>query len=74
MHQNAQRLLRPLDVLNPYARWLSFPDQTTRLRRDHEKYLTLIDTIALLHQHHRALAPRRQFIEDNALNVRNLDV
>jgi len=55
LHQNAQRLLKPLDVLNPYAQWLTFPDQTTRLRRDHEKYLTLIDTIAFLHQHQRAL-------------------
>jgi len=36
LHQNAQRLLRPLDVLNPYAQFLTFPDQTTRLRRDHE--------------------------------------
>jgi hypothetical protein len=53
LHQNVQRLLRPLDVLNPYARFLTFPDQTTRLRRDHEKYLTLIDAIALLHQHQR---------------------
>lgn len=53
LHQNAQRLLKALDVLNPYARWLTFPDQTTRLRRDHEKYLTIIDTIALLHQHQR---------------------
>jgi DNA primase catalytic core len=53
LHQNAQRLLKALDVLNPYARFLTFPDQTTRLRRDHEKYLTLIDTIALLHQHQR---------------------
>ena len=53
LHQNAQRLLRPLNVLNPYAQFLTFPDQTTRLRRDHEKYLTLIDTIVLLHQHQR---------------------
>jgi DNA primase len=55
LHQNAQRLLRPLDVLNPYARLLTFPDQTTRLRRDHEKYLTLIDTVAFLHQHQRPI-------------------
>lgn len=55
LHQNAQRLLRPLAVLNPYAQHLTFPDQTTRLRRDHEKYLTLIDTIAFLHQHQRDL-------------------
>ena len=53
LHQNAQRLLKPLDVLNPYAQFLTFPDQTTGLRRDHEKYLTLIDTIAFMHQHQR---------------------
>ena len=53
VHRNAQRLLRPLAVLNPYARSLTFPDEATRTRRDHEKYLTLIDTIALLHQHQR---------------------
>ena len=55
LHQNAQRLLRPLDVLNPYAQFLTFPDQTTRLRRDHEKYLTLIDVIAFVHQHQRSV-------------------
>jgi len=54
-HRNAQRLLRPLAVRNPYADALTFPDGRTRLRRDHEKYLTLIDTIALLHQHQREL-------------------
>ncbi len=53
VHRNAQRLLRPLGVLNPYAPRLTFPDTATRLRRDHEKYLTLIDTIALLHQFQR---------------------
>jgi hypothetical protein len=53
LQQNAQRLLKPLAILNPYAQYLTFPDQTTRLRRDHEKYLTLIDTIAFLHQHQR---------------------
>ena len=52
-HQNAQRLLKPLAVVNPYADRLTFLDDRTRTRRDHEKYLTLIDTIALLHQHQR---------------------
>ena len=55
LHQNAQRLLAPLAVVNPYARHLSFIDDRTRTRRDHEKYLTLIDSIALLHQHQRAI-------------------
>jgi DNA primase len=53
LHKNAQRLLRPLAVVNPYADQLTFLDDKTRTRRDHEKYLTLIDAIALLHQHQR---------------------
>jgi DNA primase catalytic core len=54
-HRHAQRLLRPLKVLNPYADRLTFLSDKTRTRRDHEKYLTLIDTIALLHQYQRDL-------------------
>ena len=50
LHRNAQRLLKPLRVYNTYAEQLSFIGSQTRYRRDHQKYLTLIDTIALLHQ------------------------
>jgi hypothetical protein len=42
-----------MEVLNPYAPALTFTTGRTRNRRDHEKYLTLIDSIALLHQHQR---------------------
>jgi len=51
--KNAQRLLATVEVLNPFAPALTFPSARTRNRRDHEKYLTLIDAIALLHQHQR---------------------
>ena len=53
LHQNAQRLLRSLLVVNPYAERLTFLHHRTRLRRDHVKYLTLIRSVALLHQHQR---------------------
>ena len=54
LHRNAQRLLRPIAVANnqPDADE-DFPDHMTRTRRDHAKLLTLIDSIALLHQHQR---------------------
>jgi DNA primase catalytic core len=52
-HRAAQRLLRPLAVVNPFAEQLTFRDDRTRTRRDHGKYLALIRTIALLHQHQR---------------------
>ncbi len=53
LHKNAQRLLKSLSIINPYADQLTFLDSQTRTRRDHEKYLTLIDSIALLHQYQR---------------------
>jgi hypothetical protein len=45
LHQNAQRLIRTLLVVNPYAEQLTFLDTQTRTRRDHMKYLTLIKSI-----------------------------
>ena len=53
LHHNAQRLIRPIKVVNPYAEGLTFLDDKTRTRRDHRKYLALIRAIALLHQHQR---------------------
>lgn len=55
LHQNAQRLLKAVHVVNPYANRLTFLDDKTRMRRDHMKYLTLIRAIALLHQHQRPM-------------------
>ena len=55
LHRNAQRLLKPVFVANPFARELTFLDSQTRTRRDHMKYLTLIRSIALLHQYQRPI-------------------
>ena len=60
LHRNAQRLLRPLAVVNPFARQLTFLDDKTRTRRDHEKYLRLIVSIALLHQYQRETMTRER--------------
>jgi DNA primase catalytic core len=53
--RNVQRLLEPVAIVNPYAPHLRFTAGRTRTRRDHEKYLTLIETLTLLHQHQRPL-------------------
>ena len=52
-HRAAQTLLRPLAVVNPFAEQLTFASDRVRLRRDHAKYLALIDSITLLHQYQR---------------------
>ena len=54
LHQRAQRLIRPLAVVNPLAETLLYGDERTRSRRDHAKYLSLIQAVTLLHQHQRA--------------------
>jgi DNA primase len=70
LHQNAQRLLRPLLVANPYAEQLTFLSDKTRTRRDHMKYLTLIRAIALLHQYQREI----KRVEHNGKLLEYIDV
>ncbi len=70
VHRNAQRLLRPLLVANPFARALTFLDHRTRTRRDHMKYLTLIRAIALLHQYQRPV----RTVEHHGRPVRYIEV
>jgi DNA primase len=40
-------------VVIPYVEHLTFPDRWLRTRRDHERFLCLIEVIAFLHQHQR---------------------
>lgn len=70
LHRNAQRLLKPLHVVNPFAEQLTFLDDKTRTRRDHEKYLTLIDSIALLHQYQR----KTQTVTANGERIEYIEV
>ena len=55
LHRNAQRLIEPITVVNPYAMQLTFVDDQTQTRRDHQKYLGLIRAITLLHQYQRPI-------------------
>lgn len=52
-HHNAQRLLEPVGVVIPFVPLISFPHGWLRTRRDHLRFLNLIETIAFLHQHQR---------------------
>jgi DNA primase len=54
-HQNAQRLLKSLKVINSYASYLTYPSESLRARRDHKKYLGIIKAIAFLHQYQREI-------------------
>jgi hypothetical protein len=73
--QNAQRLLEPLFVANPYARDSAVPDGLPRMRRDHAKYLALIRSIALLHQRQRPIREAHgvRYIEATRADIATAD-
>jgi len=54
-HHNMQRLLRPIEVVNNYAPHLDYPFDKLQMRREFNKYMTLINSIALLHQYQREI-------------------
>ena len=54
-HKNANRLLKPVFVLNPYANLLTYTSKSIRARRDHTKYLNLIEAISFLFQYQRKI-------------------
>ncbi|MDB4793509.1 toprim domain-containing protein [Methylacidiphilales bacterium] len=55
LHHNAQRLLRPLKIIIPYVDLIEFPTGWLRGRRDNDRFLSLIEGIAFLHQHQRTI-------------------
>ncbi|MGH7337355.1 MAG: DNA primase, partial [Myxococcota bacterium] len=57
LHRAVQSLLKPYEVHIPWVDRLTFLDDKTRTRRDHNKYLQLIASVALLHQYQREIRP-----------------
>ncbi len=52
-HRTMQRLLVSAPVVIPFAERIEFPATSVRHRREHERFLGLIEASALLHQHQR---------------------
>ena len=52
-HHAAQRLLKKIFVVNTLAERVSFPDTLMRSRRDHDRFMDLIATVAFLRQYQK---------------------
>ncbi|MFN8613794.1 MAG: CHC2 zinc finger domain-containing protein [Vulcanimicrobiota bacterium] len=52
-HHAMQKLLEPVQIGIPYVDHLDFPAHRLRTRRDHERFLCLIEVSTFLHQHQR---------------------
>ena len=65
-HHNMQRLLKAVAVVIPYADLIDFPVRWLRTRRDHMRFLNLIEVICFLYQHQRPVQKSidgREYIE-----------
>jgi len=51
--QNIARLLKPYEVINPYARKIKLPDSAHKIRRLNELYLSFVKQVTLIHQYQR---------------------
>ena len=51
--QNMQRVLKPVAVVNPYAKYIQLPEQVFKPRRTMGLLLSFIEGITLLHQYQR---------------------
>jgi DNA primase catalytic core len=75
LHHHAQRLIRPLAVVNPFVEYLTYPSEKIIHRREQRKYLSLINSVALLHQYQREIkTARRGEIEIEYVEVELSDI
>lgn len=51
--KNCQRILEPVKVINPYAEFLTIPEEVLKPRRTNEHYLLAIEAIAFYKQYQR---------------------
>ncbi len=72
LHHNAQRLLAPLEVINPFFNDLSYPSEKLIHRREQKKYLALQAAIALTHQHQREV--KRAISEETGAEFEYVEV
>lgn len=75
LHHHAQRMLKPLAVVNPFVEYLTYPSEKIIHRREQRKYLSLINSIALLHQYQREIkTAKRGEIEIEYVEVELSDI
>ena len=58
--QNAQRILKPIKVINPYAEYLQLPNEVFKKRRTNSHYLQFIEAITFYHQYQRTEAVNQE--------------
>jgi hypothetical protein len=53
LFQNCQRILKPIEIRNPFAEALKLPKEVSKIRRTFSIYLGMIEVICFYHQYQR---------------------
>ena len=72
-HRNAQRLLKPHTIINPFVRDIECSDETKNAAIFQPKYLSLIKAICFLRQYHKEVK-RFQEAEQEYIEVDSIDI
>jgi len=70
--QNMQRVLKPVTVVNPYAKYIQLPEQVFKPRRTMGLLLSFIEGVTLLHQYQREVkqdSHHQPYIETTAEDI-----
>jgi len=64
--QNCIRLLKPYEVINPYADKIDLPQEAHKIRRLNELFQSYVRQITILHQYQRSRASTGELITEKA--------
>jgi len=62
--QNCMRLLKPYEVINPYANKIKLPEEAHKIRRLNELYQSFVNQITLLNQYQRKQDKQNRLITE----------
>jgi DNA primase len=72
LFKNMQRVLRPINIINPYAKFIELPEQVFKPRRTMTLLLGFIEAITFYHQYQREVkkdASGQLYIETNIEDI-----
>ena len=73
-HKAAQRLLRNILIVNPFGKYLDFPIQLIRTRRDNDRFMDLIACTCFVRQYQKEAKTKADEIAGEALDYIECDL
>jgi len=74
LHKNVQRLIKQVDIVNPFENYLTFTSKTLRARRENIKYLNLINAVTLVRQHQKETKLREDGAEYIFVDIEDVKI